>query len=156
MTWNSLLVHKRICHNLNFRIPFISFPFFGIEVVYFLIKMYPNSQLVRSSEGRRYQKRDRPKGCQREGPVWRRGGGRVEGLGRRPHSQGVRHDVSDDGLLVVADQEVRPGSSSPHAHVLSVVRLTLQVERRRKPVADVTWRKSWNVGKKIKYGAIYV
>lgn len=94
--------------------------FFGIEVV-----MYPNPQLVRSSEDRCYQKRDRPKGCQREGPVWRWGGGRVEGLGRRPHSQGVRHDVGDDGLLVVSDQEVRPGSSSPHAHVLSVVRLTL-------------------------------
>lgn len=118
--------------------------------------MYHYPQLVRSSEDRRYQKRDRPKGCQREGPVWRRGGGRVEGLGRRPNSQGVRHDVGDDGLFVVADQEVRPGSSSPNAYVLSVVRLTTQVKRRRKQVVDVTWRKSWIVRKKIKYGAIYV
>lgn len=94
--------------------------------------MYRNPQLVRSSEDRRYQKRDRPKGCQRDGSVWRRDGGRVEGLGRRPHSQGVRHDVGDDGLLVVADQEVRSGSASPHAHVLSVVSLTTQVERWRK------------------------
>lgn len=113
---------------------------------------------MRSSEDSSYQKRHRPQGHQREGPVWRRGGGRVrcrvEGLGRRPHAQGVRHDVGDDGLFVVADQEVRPGTASPHAHVLSVVRLAGQVERWREVVVDVTWRKSSNVGNQIKYSTV--